>query len=71
MSRNEAAEDYWKCQYCGKHTSKHPKADLVGPDHWDCIINNIIDRKNEKQSRVNRPLRRRPRSRLLSMDINK
>jgi hypothetical protein len=48
MSRDKTLEDYWKCQYCGKDTSKDSKTDLVQPDHWDCIISNIIDRKNEK-----------------------
>jgi hypothetical protein len=50
MSLDKMLEDYWICQYCGKDTSEEPKNELVEPDHWDCIINNIIDRKNEQQS---------------------
>jgi len=50
MSLNKELKEYWTCQYCGKDTSKELKSNLVEPDHWDCIINNIIDRKNEEQS---------------------
>lgn len=50
MNLDKMLEDYWVCQYCGKDTSKEPKNELVEPDHWDCIINNIIEIKNEQQS---------------------
>jgi len=39
-----------KCQYCGEDTSNELKSELIKSDHWDCILENVEEIKNEKQS---------------------